>query len=97
MKRINLKREACQFAENEDIAKRLREEVVLPSTQSKKDLVIDFTGVEGTTQSFVHALISDCIRRNPESLDVIVFKGCNGFVQTFVETVVEYSQLQSNA
>jgi hypothetical protein len=45
-----------------------------------------------TTQSFVHALISDVLRSEGEKiLDRIEFKGCAPGVKGIIETVVQYS------
>jgi STAS-like domain of unknown function (DUF4325) len=54
--------------------------------------VIDFKGVGLTTQSFVHALISDVLRMEGEgALGRMTFKGCNKSVRGIIETVVQYT------
>jgi hypothetical protein len=80
------------FAENKDEAAKLREEHIRPAISQGTTITIDFSGVDLTTQSFVHALISDVIRKNGEkSLDMITFKNCSPLVRELVETVVQYS------
>ena len=90
---INISQAAGEFAENKDVARDLREKIVLPSLSSKQEVVMDFTGVTGTTQSFIHALISEAIRKHGStSLDLMVFKGCEPEVREVIETVIEYMQ-----
>lgn len=85
---------AGAFAEDKDIAAQMREEDLRPALDRAEKVRIDFTGVDGATQSFVHALISELIRRNgPSVLDKIDFRKCNPTVRSVVEIVVEYSQL----
>lgn len=84
---------AGTFAENKDVAKRLREDEVLPSLRATKHLVLDFTGVTNTTQSFMHALISEAIREHGiDVLDRMSFKGCNDNVRNVVGIVTDYMQ-----
>lgn len=65
----------------------------MPSLNKDKEIVLDFQGVTGATQSFVHALISDAVRQyGDHSLDLMSFKDCNPIVQEIVGTVVEYMQ-----
>ena len=80
------------FAEDKDIAAEIREGRVRKAVQSRKEVVLDFSGVSLVTQSFVHALVSDILRTSGEkALKYIVFKGCNEGVRGIVETVVQYS------
>lgn len=90
---INIKEVADSFAQDKDIAQQLRQERILPTLEKGEALTLDFTGVEGTTQSFVHALISDLFRQHgPNVLDHLTFKGCNPTVQKIIEMVVAYMQ-----
>jgi hypothetical protein len=61
--RISIHAEAGDFAENKEVAKRLRETLIIPALQAGRDVIFDFAGVSGATQSFIHALISDPIRK----------------------------------
>jgi hypothetical protein len=93
MKTIIIKDKAGVFAENKDIARELREHILLPSLQKSEEVALDFTGVEGATQSFIHALISESIRAfGPDVLDHIVFKGCNETVKQIITIVIDYMQ-----
>ena len=78
MKRIDIYSLAGVFAENKDIARDLRLNEIIPALERKEDVVLDFEGVEAATQSFVHALISDLLRKHgSEVLDHIEFKSCD--------------------
>jgi STAS-like domain of unknown function (DUF4325) len=80
------------FAEDKDLAAEVRETFLRPSLDSGMPVTLDFGGVTLTTQSFVHALISDVLRsRGVAALDLIIFKGCNKTVGGLIETVVQYS------
>ncbi len=81
------------FAENKDIARDIRVNIILPAIDKKEEVTLDFSGVDSATQSFIHALISDVIRKQGiEVLDKIYFKGCVENVQKIVEIVIEYMQ-----
>lgn len=82
---------AGSFAENKDIAARVREQDILPALADGKNIRLDFNGVSLTTQSFVHALISEALRQNGEhALDLMEFSGCNDAIRGIIETVVQY-------
>lgn len=79
------------FAEDKDAAARLRNSVILPVISDGGSVEIDFSGVTLTTQSFVHALISEALRRGGEEvLDRLSFKNCAHAVKGIIETVVQY-------
>lgn len=93
MKIIHLRGKVGEFAANKDVAAMLREQILLPALRETEEVTIDFTGVSGATQSFVHALVSEAIREfGPDVLDHIVFKGCNENVQQIVLMVADYMQ-----
>lgn len=83
---------AGSFAEDKDVARKLRVEHILPAIAENRKLVIDFSRVEVATQSFIHAMISEAIRVNGDkALDLIEFKSCTRTVKSIILTVVEYS------
>lgn len=91
MNKIELFNIAGSFAENKDIAAQLRREIILPSLERGESTEVDFTEVTLTTQSFVHALISEGLRRHGESaLKFLTFRGCNDAIRGIIETVVQY-------
>lgn len=84
------------FAENKDIARDIRVNIILPALEKDEEVTLDFINVKSATQSFIHALISDVIRRKGIGiLDFIYFKNCNETVKKIVEIVVEYMQDQT--
>lgn len=90
---ISIKKTAGTFAENKDIARDLRIKQIIPALEKKQIVIIDFSDVTGATQSFMHALISDPIRKFGEGvLDNIHFKNCNPVVKEVVNIVAEYMQ-----
>ena len=81
------------FAENKDIASDIRDNMILPALNKKEDIVLDFSNVTSATQSFIHALISDIIRKNGiQVLDKIYFSNCNETIKKIIEIVIEYMQ-----
>ena len=44
------------YGENKDIAKNIRQAIILPSLEKLETITIDFEGITGVTQSFIHAL-----------------------------------------
>ena len=90
---IHVLKSAGKFAENKDIASQLRINHIMPAIEKQEEIVLDFSGVTSATQSFIHALISDIIRkRGIAILDQITFKGCNKTIKTLVKIVFEYMQ-----
>ena len=83
------------FAENKDVAREIRLRQIVPALRENKKVVLDFSGVGSTTQSFVHALISELIRDfGADIIDRIVFKSCNDTVKKLVLIVIEYMQYE---
>lgn len=90
---INILQQTGPFAENKDVAQSIRTTLLIPSLQKGEEVVIDFSGVTGTTQSFVHALISDPIRQFGSGvLDKISFKDCVPVVSKIITIVADYMQ-----
>lgn len=93
MKRVEIRAQAGAFAENKDVARELRLNEIVPALDAGEDVVLDFSGVDAATQSFVHALISDLLRkRGAGVLDRLEFKSCNETVRKIVAIVVDYMQ-----
>lgn len=91
MKTISLSKLVGSFAEDKDMAARLRIEVILPSLASGEDVEIDFGGITLATQSFIHALISEAIRiHGEEALELMTFKNCGVAPKGIIQTVVQY-------
>jgi hypothetical protein len=80
------------FAEDKDRARRLRVERVLPALEDGEPVTLDFANVSYATQSFVHALVGEPLKKFGEAvLDRIEFKNCSGQLRTVIELVVDYS------
>jgi len=93
MKPIHIKPHTGDFAEDKDVAKRFRLERIMPSLEKGEEVTLDFSGIELTTQSFVHALISEAIRiHGIDVVDLLIFKDCNKTVRTIINVVVDYMQ-----
>lgn len=93
MRSIGIFSRAGAFAENKDVARDLRLKEIVPALDAGEDVVLDFAGVEAATQSFVHALISDLLRkRGPGVLDRLEFRSCNETVRKIVAIVADYMQ-----
>lgn len=81
------------FAENKDVARTLREAFVLPTFKKPNEhLILDFAGVDSSTQSFIHALISEAFQTyGNAALERIEFKNCSSAIKSLITTVVNYS------
>lgn len=81
------------FAENKDIARDIRINELIPPLDRGESLTLNFENVTNATQSFIHALISDLIRKfGIEVLDRVFFKSCSENVQKIIKIVVDYMQ-----
>lgn len=87
-----------RLAENKDQAQVLRIEHILPTLDRGEIVELDFAGVDVATQSFVHALISEAIRRHGEKAYALLqFKNCSDEVREIVLTVFEYTLTAADA
>jgi hypothetical protein len=89
---ISIIEKAGDFAENKDIARDLRLHEITPALKKdSEEIVLDFAGVTGATQSFVHALISELLRQYGDTLFTrLLFKNCNPTIQQVVNIVADY-------
>lgn len=84
------------FAENKNVAKEIRENILLPTLRKDGAVTFDFSGITGATQSFIHALISDAIRKYPEVFfDNVFFKNVNDETKQIISIVFNYMQQSS--
>jgi len=92
-KTIKLGKLAGEFGENKDIAKQVRIRELMPNLSKGNEIVIDFSGMTGATQSFIHALISDPIRQfNDRAFDAISYKNTNSDIREIISIVYRYMQ-----
>ena len=93
MKEIILNPIVGSFAENKDLARDIRKKKIIPELEKGEKVVLNFEGIDSATQSFIHALISDLIRKyGSQVLDEIYFKNCSETVQKIISIVTEYMQ-----
>lgn len=94
MKQIITLQELCgNFAENKDIARDIRETKLKPWLNSEEDrIVLDFKNIDSSTQSFIHAMISDIFQQGGEAmLEKFEFTNCNKAIKSLIGTVINYS------
>jgi hypothetical protein len=92
-KNIKLIKTIGDFAENKDAAKLLRAEQIMPSLKKGDDVILDFKNVNGATQSFIHALISEPIRVfGNVAFEKLLYKNANDDIQTIISIVYRYMQ-----
>lgn len=90
---ISIKDAAGAFAENKDVARNLRVNMLMPALERGETVILDFSDTKGATQSFVHSLISEAFRKYGEkTLDLVQFKDCNEVIKQIITIVTEYMQ-----
>ena len=91
-KTITISPSAGDLAEDKDRARELRLSAVLPRLEKGDKVVLDFERAKYVTQSFVHALVGEPLKRyGAQVLDRIEFKNCSPQVRSVVAFVVDYS------
>jgi hypothetical protein len=90
---IKLFEKVGSFAENKDIAREIRRKEIMPALKKGQKVILDFNKITGANQSFIHALVSDLIRKyGSEVLNEISFKSCNEITKKVITIVTEYMQ-----
>ena len=93
MKTISIFNMVGAFAENKDTARDIRVKEIIPALNGGEEVVLDFEKVEAATQSFIHALISDVIRKfGSDAMERMSFKSCSPVVKKIIGIVVDYMQ-----
>lgn len=91
MKIIKLLPIVGEFAENKDTARNIRINKIIPLLEKGELATLDFSGISSATQSFIHALISDLIRKyNDKLFDLLIFKSCSSNIQEIINIVTDY-------
>ncbi|MBI2465150.1 STAS-like domain-containing protein [Candidatus Shapirobacteria bacterium] len=90
---IKILKQTGDFAENKDVAKDLRLKKIMPALLKSNGVILDFKGVNGATQSFIHALISDPIRElKDRAFDNLSYKNTNDAIREIISIVYRYMQ-----
>jgi hypothetical protein len=80
------------FAEDKDEARQLRTQRIIPALEAGDSLLLDFSNVSYATQSFVHALLGEPLKRYGEGLlGRVEFRNCTEQLRSVIELVVDYS------
>jgi STAS-like domain of unknown function (DUF4325) len=80
------------FAEDKDQARLLRVSRILPALDRGESVALDFSEIRYATQSYVHALIGEALRKYGEGLlERVEFKNCSPQLRSLIELVVDYS------
>ncbi|SRR6266851_3795201 len=80
------------FAEDKDAAKAIRTQEILPSLERNERVILDFSNVNYATQSFIHALIGEPLKKyQDKALSMLEFKHCSPQLKSLVSLVVNYS------
>lgn len=90
---VKMQEKVGKFAENKDVARDIRLKILLPALKEDRAVAFDFERVDGATQSFIHALVSDALRKFPDTVyDNVFFKNANPEIQQIVTIVYRYIQ-----
>lgn len=90
--RVTLDIQGSTLAEDKDYARELRISTVLPALARGERLLLDFGSVPYATQSFIHALLGEALKRHGDrALELLEFKNCSDQLRDIIELVVDYS------
>ncbi|MBP9670148.1 DUF4325 domain-containing protein [Candidatus Woesebacteria bacterium] len=85
------------FASNKDTARALRQSEIIPRLAKGEGIILDFTGIDGSTQSLIHALIAEPLQLyGHKALSLLQFKSANPIVKTLIGLVIDYSLIHRN-
>ena len=89
---IRIAHRCGSFAEDKDIARDIRQKEIMSAIERSEVIILDFTDVDSSTQSFMHALFSQAFQDLGESaLTRFEFRNCSKAIQSLVTTVINYS------
>jgi hypothetical protein len=84
------------FEENVEEAANIRENIILPSINSGKMVVIDFSKVKFATQSFIHALMYKVIKDGQQIGATLSIANCTNSTEEAVMAVAAYAKMGSS-
>src|SRR5262245_42982813 len=80
------------IAEDEDVARDIRRNVVLPAMAGSRRIRLDFTGITRAADSFVHGCIAEAIRKyGRDAVKWLEFHGCAASVRSVIKKVTSSS------
>lgn len=95
MKEINIYEQVGNkdFAENKDIGREIRVNEIMPELEKNNKVILNFDKVDRASQSFVHSLVSDPVRKyGDQAMELLLFKSCNAKVKGMIKIVLGYLQ-----
>ena len=79
------------FEEDVEEAARVRDEVIARALDTGNLIVLDFSGIRVTTQSFVHSLIYKLLRDDERILSDLSVANCSGATREVILTIEGYA------
>lgn len=90
---IKLKKHVGAFGENKDLAREIRQSKILPAIERGDEVALDFAGMNGVTQSFIHALIAEpIIRYRDQAFTNLYYLDANDDISEIISIVYRYLQ-----
>lgn len=91
--KIRISEYAGSFGEDKDAARTVRQEMIVPAIERGEAVTLDFSGMTGATQSFVHALIAEPIMRfREQAFESLFYTGVNDQIAEIISIVYRYIQ-----
>lgn len=90
---VKLKETVGSFGENKDLAKKIRLKTILPNIAKNNEVALDFSGMTGATQSFIHALIAEPIMKcRDQAFRNLFYQNTNPDIAEIISIVYRYLQ-----
>ena len=81
------------FGEDKDAARRMRQEQIMPAIMRGRGVTLDFAGMTGVTQSFIHALIAEPIMKfRGDAFERLFYRNANEQIAEIISIVYRYIQ-----
>ncbi|WP_061250151.1 STAS-like domain-containing protein [Leptospira alstonii] len=90
--KINVNELFGNFAQDKDLAKMIRTNYFIPEFYATEKIILDFKDVDSSTQSLIHALVSEIFQKyGEEALEKLEFENCSDAIKSLITTVINYS------
>ena len=90
---IIIKDYAGEFGEDKDVAREIRQTQIIPAIERGGTVTLDFGGMTGVTQSFIHALIAEPIMRfRDQAFEHLFYLDANSQIAEIISIVYRYLQ-----